>query len=117
MGATPTTRYFFDRIKRFRRPFLLLAIVTVALFVMVPQMALVDTDNDGITDLSAIAIGATHIAGPSGSKRKDDRPQNSHTTVALALVATQLHHLEADESDCVSHNGRSILQSFCSLRC
>jgi hypothetical protein len=103
--------------KRFRRPFLRLVLVTIALFVSVPQMSSVDSDADGIPDIPAIAIAANSIAVPSSSTRKDSGPQKIHNTVVLALAATQSHHLEADKSDCVFHDGRSVLQSSCALRC
>jgi hypothetical protein len=117
MGRTSTTNCFLDWIRRFRRPFLPLVLVTIGLFVIVPQMALVDSDNDGITDLSAIAIGATPIAHPSISARKDQAPKNSHNTVALASVAIQSRPLENVKSDPILHDGHSVLASLCLLRC
>lgn len=117
MEVTFTTTYFLDWMERFRLPFLRLLLVTIALFVMVPQMALVDSDDDGIPDLPAIGIGANPIAGRSSSTRKDSSPQEIQNTVVLALVAARPHQLEADKSDFALHDGRSILQSSCSLRC
>jgi hypothetical protein len=103
--------------KRFHRPFLLVGLVALSLFVMVLQMSLVDADDDGGPDLPAIAICTTPITHQSSSTRKDERPQNSHNTVALASDAIQFRHLGTDKSDPVFQDGRSILQSFCSLRC
>jgi hypothetical protein len=80
-------------------------------------MALVDSDDDGITDLSAIAIGATPIAYRSISARKDQPPQDSHDTVALASDAIQSRTLGNDKSDPVIHDGHSVLASLCLLRC
>jgi hypothetical protein len=118
MTARSTPKDFLHWVKRFRRPFLRLVLVTIALFVIVPQMSSVDSDDDGIPDLpTAIAIAANSIAVPSSSTRKDSGPQKIHNTVVLALAATQSHHLEADKSDCVFHDGRSVLQSSCALRC
>jgi hypothetical protein len=117
MGRTSTTNSFLDWIRRFRRPFLRLVLVTLGLFVIVPQMALVDSDNDGITDLSAIAIAATPIAHPSISARKDQAPKNSHNTVALAPDAIQSNPLANDKSDSVFHDGHSVLALLCLLRC
>jgi|SRR5271166_4777094 len=117
MGAMSTTRYFLDWIKQLRYSVLFLGLLAVALFVMVPQMASVDSDDDGIPDLPAIAIGASPIAHPSSSARKNSRLQKTPDSVVLALVVTGPHHLEANKSDFVSHDGRSILQSFCLRRC
>ena len=117
MTARSTPKYFLHWVKRFRRPFLRLVLVTIALFVIVPQMSLVDSDDDGIPDLPAIAVAANSIAVPSSSTRKDSGPQKIHNNVVRALVATQSHHLEADKSDCVVPDGRSVLQSSCALRC
>ncbi len=116
MGARSISDGFLDWMKRLHRPFPLLVLVPV-LFVMIPQMALVDSDEDGILDLPVITICTTHIADPSSSTRKDSRTQKSHNTVVPAVVATQPQHLEADSSDFVFHHGRAILQAACLLRC
>jgi hypothetical protein len=89
----------------------------VALFVIVPQMASVDSDDDGTPDPPAIAIGANSIAVPSRFTRKDSGAQKVHNSAVLTLIAAQPHHPEGDKSDCVRHNGRSTLQSSCTLRC
>ena len=117
MGLTPKMKFLLDWMKRVRLPFLRLVLVAVAMFVIVPQMASVDSDDDGIPDLPAIAIGANPIVVPSGSARKDSGPQKVHNRVVLALIATQPHHPEADKSACVRHDGRSTLRSSCTLRC
>jgi len=117
MGLMSKARFLLDRMKRFHRPFLRLVLVAVALFVIVPQMASVDSDGDGVPDLPAIASGVTPIAVRSSSTRKDSGPQEIHSTPAPALVATQPRHPEADKSDCAAHDGRSTLQSSCTLRC
>jgi hypothetical protein len=117
MTARPTPRYFLHWTKRFRRPFLRLLLVTIALFVIVPQMSSVDSDEDGIPDLPAIAMAANSIGVESSSTRKDSGPQEIQGTVVFALAATLSHRLEGDRSDRVFHDGRSVLQSSCALRC
>ena len=117
MTARSTPKYFLHWMKRSCRPFLRLLLVTIALFVIVPQMSPVDSDDDGIPDLPAIAIAAGSIAVPSSSPRKVSGPQEIRNTVVLALAATQSHHLEADKSDCVFRDSRSVLQPSCALRC
>lgn len=102
---------------RFQRPFLLVGLVALSLFVMVPQMSLVDDDDDGGPDLAAIAVVKRPISGPSNCARKDEWPQISHNTVALASDAIQFRPLGADRSDPILPDSRSILQSFCLLRC
>ncbi len=50
-------------------------------------MALVDSDDDGIIDLSAIAMGASLFVYPTSSTGGDERALKSRTTVALASDA------------------------------
>jgi len=117
MGLTPKTKFLLDWVKRSRLTFLRLVLVAVAMFVIVPQMASVDSDDDGIPDLPAIAIGANSIVVPSRFTRKDSGAREIRNRAGLALIATQPHQLEADRSDCTVHDGRSTLQSSCTLRC
>jgi len=116
MEARSTPRHLLDWMRRLHRPFLILVLVPIALFVMAPQMALVDSDDDGITDLSAIAIGAS-IAYPSSSTCKDQRPYNSHETVILPSDATQSRCLGTAKSEALFPDGHSVRTSLCLLRC
>ena len=118
MAVTSTTRYLLNWIKRLRRPFLLLVLVTIALFVMVPQTVLVDSDDDGIPDVPAIAVGATPIVDRSSSTGKDERPQNSQNAGTFASGAIEFYHLAIDRSNRVFHDEtNSLLASLCLLRC
>lgn len=101
---------------RFQRLSLLVGLVVLSLLVMVPRMSLVDDDDDGDPDLVAIAVVKSPIS-ESNCARKDERPQDSHNTVALASDAIQFRPLGADRSDPILPDSRSILQSFCLLRC
>jgi hypothetical protein len=116
MGARSTSKCFLNWMKRLHRPFLLVGLVAITLFVMVPQMGFVDDDDCG-PDVLTTATVRNHTSAFSSSTRKNQRLQDIHNTVVLALVAAQPRHPGTDKSDFVFHDGRAILQSFCSLRC
>jgi hypothetical protein len=81
-------------------------------------MALVDTDDDGITDLSAIAIAASLIAHPTSETARDQRSLNGRTIVALAPGAIRHFPSRADEADHpIFRDRHSVLVSLCLLRC
>lgn len=117
MARTSTESYFLDWIRRFRRPFLLLVLVILGLFVVVPQIALVDSDDDGITDLLAIAIGAGPLAHPLSSKRSVAPRLNSHSAGAAAPDTIQHRTLGTGRADPVVHYGYPVLALLCLLRC
>jgi len=94
-----------------------LVFVAIFLFVMVPQLPLVDSDDDGITDLSAIVIGASPIAHSSSSTGKDERRRNSLIAVAPASNAIQHRPFTTDRADPIFHDCHSVLASLCLLRC
>ncbi len=112
-----TPKGFLNWMKRLHRPFLLVGLMAITLFVMVPQTSLVDDDDDGGLDVLTIATVRNHTSDLSSSTRKNQRLQNIHNTVALALVANRPRHLRTDKIDLVFRDGRPILQSFCALRC
>jgi hypothetical protein len=116
MGLTPKTKFILDWMSRFP-PFLRLVLVAIALLVTVPQMAAIDSDDDGISDLPAIAMGANCILVPSRFTRKDLAPREINSRAGLALIATRPQHLEADKSGYAVHDVRSTHRSSCTLRC
>jgi hypothetical protein len=116
MGARSTSKCFLNWMKRLHRPFLLVGLVAITLFVMVPQTGLVDDNDESGPDVLTVATVRNHASDFSSTSRKNQR-LDIHNTVVLALVAPQPSHLGTDKSDFVFHDGRAILQSFCSLRC
>ena len=117
MARTSRANCSLDCIARFRRPFLPLLFVAICLSAVVPQIALVDSDDDGITDLSAIAIGASLIAHPTTETGRDQRSLNGHTIVALAPEAIRHLTIGTAKAEPAFRYRHSVLASLCLLRC
>ena len=118
MRRTSRANYFLDRIGRFRRPFLPVLLVVICVFAVVPNMVLVDTDGDGITDLSAVAVGASLIAHPTSDAGRHQRALNDYTIVALARDVMRRFPFRADEADHPSlHHRHPVQASLCLFRC
>lgn len=109
--------FSLDRISRFYRAFLSLLFLAICLFAVVPQMALVDSDDDGLTDLSAIVIGAGLVVHPTSPTCEDERSLNSRITVASALDANWHLPFGINEADPIFRDRHSVLASLCLLRC
>jgi hypothetical protein len=108
---------FLDWIGRLRRPFLPLLFGLICVFAVSPQMALVDTDDDGITDLSAIAIGASLISHPTSETGRDQRSLDYYTIVALAPDVIRRLSFSTEKADPIFRDRHSVLASLCMLRC
>jgi len=116
MARTSRAPLTLDWISRFRRPFLSLLFLAICLFAVLPQFASVDSDDDGITDLSAIVIGTSLFANPAGSAHKDERLLNSYITVASTSDANWRLPSGTNDAGLIFLDRHSILASLCVLR-
>jgi hypothetical protein len=80
-------------------------------------MVLVDTDDDGVNDLTAIAIGTSILVHPTRLTGRDERTLNNDTAVAAASDA--IRHLPRGTDQLVPsiRDRHSVLASLCLLRC
>ena len=89
-------------------------LLAVTLFVAGPQMGSVDDDQDGVPDVAVV------VSAPKAS----DVCRNFHgiqdgTQASTAVANNQVHSVQLGgfESSTAPHNGGSVLQIVCVLRC
>jgi len=117
MARASRANFPLDWISRFRCTFLPLLFLDICLFAVVPQLTLVDSDDDGITDLSGIVIGASLLTHPTNSTARNERTLYSHTTVAT--TSDTIGHLPfgAEKANLIFRDPHLVLASLSLLRC
>ena len=117
MARTFSASFAPNQRGQFRCLFLRLLFVVICLSAVVPQMALVDTDDDGITDLSAVVIGTSLIVHPTSETGRNQRSLNGHTIVVFAPDAIRNLPFGTANAEPTFRYRHSALASLCLLRC
>ena len=112
--SNPTRAHFLNRVTWSPR-LLVIGLVAFALLAMAPQMRSVDDDEEDLC-LPAISIVASRITSSLSSRSTPQRQEYERNTVTTAPALTP-RGVRAREANFSWPGGRSMLKSFCLLRC